>query len=76
MLTLQGDAVHGEGSGQLGGHLHAAADQRLPKHVLEGLVKGRAVAKLTDHRDGILTDEEKREKKRDREGWRELENER
>lgn len=61
MLTLQGDAVHGEGPGQLGGHLHAAADQRLPKHVLEGLVKGRAVAKLTDHRDGILEEERERE---------------
>ena len=54
LLTLQSDAVHGEGPGQLGGHLHAAADQGLSEHVLEGLVKGGAVAQLADHRDGIL----------------------
>lgn len=64
MLTLQGDAVHGEGPGQLGGDLHAAADQGLSKDVLEGLVKCGAVAKLADHGDGIL--EEERELQRGR----------
>lgn len=58
MLTFKGDAVHGERPGQLGGDLHAAADQRLPKYVLEGFVEGGAVAKLTDHRDGILEERE------------------
>ena len=57
LLTLQSDAVHGEGPGQLGGDLHAAADQGLSKHVLEGLVKGGAVAQLADHRDGVLVTE-------------------
>ena len=59
LLTLQSDAVHGEGPGQLGGHLHAAADQGLSKHVLEGLVIRGAVAQLADHRDGILVTEQR-----------------
>jgi len=54
LLTLQSDAVHGEGPGQLCGNLHAAADQGLAKHVLEGLVEVCAVAQLADHRDGVL----------------------
>ncbi|KAG7223654.1 hypothetical protein INR49_015379 [Caranx melampygus] len=46
--------VHGESSGQLGGNLHAATNQGLPKHMLEGLVKVGAVAKFADHGNGIL----------------------
>lgn len=53
-LTLQSYTVHGESSGQLGGNFHAATDQGLPKHVLEGLVKVGAVAQLADHGDSIL----------------------
>ena len=53
-LTLQSDTVHGEGSGQLGGDFHAATDQSLPEHVLEGLVEGVAVAQLADHGNSIL----------------------
>lgn len=53
-LTLQSYTVHGESSGQLGGHFHAATNQGLPKHVLEGLVKVGAVAQLADHGDSIL----------------------
>ncbi len=53
-LTLQSYTVHGESSGQLGGNLHAATNQGLPKHVLEGLVKVGAVAQLADHGDSIL----------------------
>lgn len=53
-LTLQGYTIHGESSGQLGGNLHAATNQGLPKHVLEGLVKVGAVAQLADHGNGIL----------------------
>ena len=57
--TLQSDAVHGEGTCQLGRHLHAAADERLAKHVLEGLVKLGAVAQLADHWDGVLRGDER-----------------
>lgn len=53
-LTLQSYAVHGESSGELGGNFHAATNQCLSKHVLEGLVEVGAVAQLTDHGDGIL----------------------
>lgn len=53
-LTLQSYTIHGESSGQLGGNFHAAANQGLSKHVLEGLVKVGAVAQLADHGDSIL----------------------
>lgn len=53
-LTLQSYTVHSESSGQLGGNLHAATYKSLPKHVLEGLVEGVAVAQLADHGDGVL----------------------
>lgn len=54
LFTLQSDAVHGESSSQLSGHFHTAADQRLPKHMFEGLVEVRTVTKLADHGDCIL----------------------
>lgn len=57
-LTLQCDTVHGESSGQLGGNFHAATNQGLSKHVLEGLVKVGAVAQLADHGDGVLMAQE------------------
>lgn len=53
-LTLQSYTVHGESSGQLGGHFHAATNQGLPKHMLEGLVKVVAIAQLADHGDSVL----------------------
>ena len=53
-LTLQSYTVHGESSGQLGGHFHAATNQGLSKHVLEGLVKVGAVAQFANHGDSIL----------------------
>lgn len=56
-LTFQGNAVHGESSGQLSGNFHAATNQRLSKDVLEGLIKVGTVAQLADHRDCILMGE-------------------
>lgn len=55
VLTLQRNTVHGESSGQLGGNLHAATNQGLSKHMLEGLVKVGAVAQLADHGNGVLS---------------------
>lgn len=54
LLTLQSYTVHGESSGQLGGNLHAATNQGLPKHMFEGLVKVGAVAQFADHGDSVL----------------------
>lgn len=42
--TLQGNAVHSEGSSQLRGNLHTATDKGLAKHVLEGFIKVWTVA--------------------------------
>ena len=56
-LTLQSNTVHGERPGQLGGNLHAATNQGLPKHMLEGLVKGGAIAQFADHGNGILKEQ-------------------
>ena len=53
-LTLQSYTIHGESSGQLGGNFHAATNQGLSKHVLEGFVKVGAVTQLADHGDSIL----------------------
>lgn len=53
-LTLQSYTVHGESPGELGGNFHAATNQRLAKHMLEGLIKVGTVAQLTDHGDRIL----------------------
>ena len=52
--TLQSDAVHGEGSGQLSGNLHASADEGLAKDMLESFIEVWTVSQLADHRDGIL----------------------
>lgn len=57
-LTLKGDTIHGKSSGQLSGNLHAAANQGLSKHMLEGLVKIGVVAQFADHGDGILSGQE------------------
>lgn len=58
-LTFQSYTIHGESSSQLGGNLHATANQRLSKNVLKSLVKVGTVAQLTDHGNGILEAKDK-----------------
>lgn len=57
-LTLKSNTIHGERSGQLGRNFHAATDQGLPEHVLEGFVEVGAVAQFADHRDRVLIGQE------------------